>query len=270
MNIRSKLLLGLTLAAMLIAGVAWAGSGETGPVPVTVVPVDDAGTVTLGQVEEGLSILAVEPRPGWTVTVEAPLGRQVEARFESDGARVDFSAELEDGEVRLRVERSSSGSSTTSTTATTSTIDVSSTTQPSTTSTQATSSTTGPSTSTSQPGTSSTSSPSTTSTTQATTSSTSSTSTTEGTTSTSLDQAVGSIPDGVKVYDVGSAGAVMIEVRSGRLALAGVKVNSGWSHEVNKSDFDDIRVEFVSDSDAEAEIRVRVRDGRLEVEIRRD
>jgi hypothetical protein len=61
---------------------------------------------------------------------------------------------------------------------------------------------------------------------------------------------------------------VTIDIRSGLLILLDVEVESGWTFEIDKAEFDEIRVEFESVNDAEAELRVRVRDGRLEV--RRD
>ncbi|HEX2154998.1 MAG TPA: hypothetical protein VHL52_13610 [Acidimicrobiia bacterium] len=271
MQMRSKVLMGLITAAMLIAGVAWAGSGDPeDAVPVTVIPVDEAGTVSLGQVEAGLSILAVEPKPGWTVTVEVPLGREVEARFESDGARVDFEAELEDGEVRLTVERLAAGA-TSSSTSTTFTTDLDSTTSTSEASTSTTQGTT-PSTSPTSTSSTKVTTPSTSTTVESTSTSQATTSTTEGTTSTTIDDNddVVSIPDGVKTLPVDAAGSVTIEIRSGRLNLVSVDANGGWSYEVDKAEGDDIRVEFESDSDTEAELRVRIKDGRLEVETRSD
>src|SRR5680860_392822 len=117
MSTRNKALTGLTTAALLIAGVAWAADVPgTTITDRTVVPVDGAGTITLELVSAGLSMVEAVPEDGWTVTVETSVGREVEARFDSGTDRVDFNAELEDGEITVEIERSVTGSSSTSST----------------------------------------------------------------------------------------------------------------------------------------------------------
>ena len=62
----------------------------------------DVGTVTL-EIDDVLRVADVQPaRPGWRVEVQA-LGREVEVSFRGDGQRVDWKAEHEDGQVRVRV-----------------------------------------------------------------------------------------------------------------------------------------------------------------------
>ncbi len=243
---RSKALMGMTAAAVLITGVAWAANdsptdgsatatvtADSSTSSTTVVQVEEAGTITLGSVAEGLTILAANAEAGWNATVEVPLGREVEARFESGGLRIDFNAELEDGEVRVRIRRSDRDGVSTTTTISPPT---------------STTVTTAP---------------------PATTSSTSSTTSTSSTSTTVDDNRRRTdIPEGVQVYEVFGAGSVTIDIRNGLLFLLGVEVESGWTFEIDKADTDDIRVEFESGYDSEAELRVRIRDGRLEV--RRD
>src|SRR5680860_1408734 len=204
MSTRNKALTGLTTAALLIAGVAWAADVPgTTITDRTVVPVDGAGTITLELVSAGLSMVEAVPEDGWTVTVETSVGREVEARFDSGTDSVDFNAELEDGEITVEIERSVTGSSSTSTS-----IDSS------------TSTTIDDSTGTS------------------TTVDSSSTSTTID------DDDVLDLPDGPRTFEVGSGGAVTVGISGGRLSLVSVAANSGWSYEVDKAEPDDVRVEF--------------------------
>jgi hypothetical protein len=276
MSTRNKTLLGLITAGLLTAGVAWAADVPGTTISDrTVVPVEGSGTVTLELVTEGLAIVEAIPDEGWTVTVERSIGSEVEAHFDSAGSRVDFNAELKaEGEIEVEIERFVGGSSTSSTTLITST----SVTAPSTSSTiDAPVSTTidddGVSTST-------TGGESSTSTTvddnDASTSTTvddndASTSTTvddnDAPTSTTIDDDIVDLPDGPRIFTVGAAGTVVVNVEAGRLALATVTTGLGWSYEVETAESDDIRVEFESHLDAEAEIRVRINDGRLEVRI---
>lgn len=272
MSARTKTVLGMTAVVLLVAGVAWASGEpvEANTVERTVIPVDPAGEVTLEVVSAGLSITTIEPEPGWTVTVETSVGREVEARFDSDEGRIDFEAELEDGEIRVEIERRLAEASTTTTIVTSSS-----------TSSSSTSSTTSPapsttSTSLEDGGTTSTSisSPSTSSTVAESTSTTrpdgSTTSTSlprgGGTTSTTIDDDVVDVPDGTRRFEAGPAGSITIDVRSGSLSLTSVDARSGWSYEIDKARSDDIEVEL-SQGDSEVEIRVRIHHGRLEVRV---
>ncbi|MDH5616918.1 MAG: hypothetical protein OEY62_10310 [Acidimicrobiia bacterium] len=74
------------------------GNAET-----TVYEVGDAGTVTVASDGASLSIVAAEAAQGWVSEVEVAAGREVEADFRNGSRRIQFNAELEDGEVRNRV-----------------------------------------------------------------------------------------------------------------------------------------------------------------------
>ncbi|HEX7097821.1 MAG TPA: hypothetical protein VF377_01165 [Acidimicrobiia bacterium] len=265
---RTRMLLGLIAAALLIGGAAWASgesSVETNVVDRTVIPVDPAGEVTLEVVSAGLSIVTVEAEPGWTVVTEAAVGREVEVRLVSDRGRIDFNAELEDGEIRVEIERRLQDDSSTTTVVTTPSTSSSTTPSTSTTvdddGTTSTSVGSAPSTSTTIDDSPSTTGPSTTSTTldddhdDATTS-----------TSTTIDDDVVDIPDGTRTFDAGAAGSITVGIRSGSLSLVSVNANSGWSYEIDKARSDDIEVEFTQ-GDADVEIRVRIHDGRLEARL---
>ena len=62
-----------------------------------------AGSVTLSRSGAVLSVVAVGTNPGWTATIEAASGPEVEVEFHNGTARTDLDAELEDGAVRVRV-----------------------------------------------------------------------------------------------------------------------------------------------------------------------
>ncbi len=62
-----------------------------------------AGTVTIANDGSKLTITGVEAADGWTHEIEVQAGREVEMDFRKGGDRVQFNAELEDGEVRVRV-----------------------------------------------------------------------------------------------------------------------------------------------------------------------
>ena len=63
-----------------------------------------AGTVTLSANGTTLTVAAVEPAAGWVPEIEVATGREVEVDFRRNGERIKFNAELEDGEIRVRVE----------------------------------------------------------------------------------------------------------------------------------------------------------------------
>ena len=77
-----------------------AASAPRGSETYTVV---DAGTVTVAATPDGLVVTAVSSAAGWSGHVDWAQGRQVEVTFRSGDARVDFKAEVEDGEVRIRI-----------------------------------------------------------------------------------------------------------------------------------------------------------------------
>ena len=66
----------------------------------------DGGTVTIARNGSNLSIVAINPAAGWSHEVEVASGLQVEADFRNGGRRIQFDAEIEDGEVRIRIRES--------------------------------------------------------------------------------------------------------------------------------------------------------------------
>lgn len=82
--------------------------------------VGDAGTVTLTNDGSALEIVSVEQSEGWQIEIETATGREVEVDFRSGTRRIQFNAELEDGEIRVRArERVVTASTTQATTQTT-------------------------------------------------------------------------------------------------------------------------------------------------------
>ncbi len=55
---------------------------------------------------DGTSLVLVSANPvgGWSFAIEQQSGRELEVDFQSPGGRVKFNAELEDGQVRVRVD----------------------------------------------------------------------------------------------------------------------------------------------------------------------
>jgi len=62
-----------------------------------------AGSVEISRSGDTLTVGQTSPNAGWVVEVEAGAGREVEVQFTSGVERVDFNAELEDGQLRVRV-----------------------------------------------------------------------------------------------------------------------------------------------------------------------
>ena len=86
--------------------------------------VGDAGTVTLTNDGSQLEIVSVQQSEGWQIEIEAATGREVEVDFRSGTRRIQFNAELEDGEIRVRArERVVTASTTQATTQTTPSTD---------------------------------------------------------------------------------------------------------------------------------------------------
>jgi hypothetical protein len=80
-------------------------TSATTPASVTaseVHEVADAGRVTVGRDGAELVVLEAIPNAGWTVDVDRLRGVEVEVTF-SGPRRVDFNAELEDGQIRVQV-----------------------------------------------------------------------------------------------------------------------------------------------------------------------
>ncbi len=72
-----------------------------------------------------------------------------------------------------------------------------------------------------------------------------------------------------KTYVVGDGGSVAIQVVNWQLVLLDVKVNQGWTHEIEKARPDEIEVKFEK-GEAEAEFEAKLRDGQIRIEIERD
>ncbi len=72
-----------------------------------------------------------------------------------------------------------------------------------------------------------------------------------------------------KSYVVGDGGSVSIQIVNGQLVLLDVKVNQGWSHEIEKARADEVEVSFES-GEREAEFEAKLRDGQIRIEIERD
>jgi hypothetical protein len=88
----------------------------------TVYEVGDAGTVTIANDGTQLEIVSVDQNDGWLIEIEMATGREVEVDFRSGTRRIQFNAELEDGEIRVRARErvvAASTNTTQSTTATT-------------------------------------------------------------------------------------------------------------------------------------------------------
>ena len=119
------------LAALLALGTANAlvsnSSSESSPIVVststgdqTTYEVGAAGTVTLSNDGSTLSVISVNQAPGWVIEIEVASGREVEVDFRNGDTLIQFNAELEDGEVRVRARERTTTSSTVNTTGSTS------------------------------------------------------------------------------------------------------------------------------------------------------
>jgi len=116
-------ILAAVVASMLVGGLAWAASGDPGgdasqttnpstasSVAGTLAPTGtftfgagEAGDVTLVSDGASLQVEGVAATPGWTVEVQVATGREVEVSFRLGADRIDFKAEVEDGQIRVRV-----------------------------------------------------------------------------------------------------------------------------------------------------------------------
>ncbi|MFW2335144.1 hypothetical protein [Ilumatobacter sp.] len=80
---------------------------------LTAFNVGDAGIVTVDVLDGRIVLVSSEPLPGWRVTdVEPSDGGDVEVSFSSGTVRVEFTAELVDGQIVPRVESERIGGST--------------------------------------------------------------------------------------------------------------------------------------------------------------
>jgi hypothetical protein len=65
--------------------------------------------VTIASNGSSLTIVSVDPAAGWSFEVEIASGLEVEADFRNGTRRIQFNAQLEDGEVRIRVRSDNNG-----------------------------------------------------------------------------------------------------------------------------------------------------------------
>lgn len=257
----------IAMAAMsalaLVTGVAWAAMPSASVIVANehLIDVSDAAQVVVAQSGLELEIVAVEANAGWTHEVEVAKGREVEADFRSADRRIQFNAELEDGQIRVRV-RERTGSTVVEDTSTTLM--------------EAPSTTIEDSSSTTAAGSSSSTVDDSTSTTVGESTSTTvddSTSTTNGDhTSTTIDDStsttMGDAPtgSGSETYTVGGVATVTVSWAGGKMSLGAVSVADGWIIEKKEIRSDRVKLEF-ENGDDEAEFEVRFDHGSIRVEI---
>lgn len=78
-------------------------------VPITTDPrtydVNGSGTVSLQVVAGQLVLLEVGATSGWSLEVDKADGREIKVEFESGDSDAKFEAKLDDGELRVKIER---------------------------------------------------------------------------------------------------------------------------------------------------------------------
>jgi hypothetical protein len=249
MKQRLTFILGAFTALLLAAGAAWAAMPATVD-SASIIEVADAGTVTIDRVGSTLRIEDVGPATGWTHEIQLASGREVEVDLRNGNRRIQFDAELEDGEIRARIrERVQARANPTTSSADEST---------STTVDDSTSTTEDDSPSTSMAeGTTSTSVDDTTSTTLG------------DTTSTTVDDNDDASAPGSASYAVGSVATVTIAWSDGQMTLVSVSVTDGWSIDEQDLRSDRIEIDF-ENGDREAEFRADFHHGAVRVETKTD
>jgi hypothetical protein len=226
----------VAMAAMstlaLVTGVAWAAMPSASVIVANehLIDVSDAAQVVVAQSGAELEIVAVEANAGWTHEVEVAKGREVEADFRSADRRIQFNAQLEDGQIRVRV-RERTGSTVVEDTSTT--VDDST----STTVDDSTSTTVGDD--------------------------TTSTTIDDSTSTTVGDAPTGS---GSETYTVGGAASVTVSWADGRMSLGSVSVADGWFIEKQDVRSDRVKLEF-ENGDEDAKFEARFDNGSIRVEI---
>lgn len=291
MRKRISAALALITALGLIAGAAWAARplADLTVIDERSVDVADAGSVVFGIDDASLTVLQVHTNPGWVAETEVEAGAEIEVDFRRTDRRVAFNAEMEDGEVRVRVRQDGGGvpSSTTgpddsSSTSVPSSSSSTGATAPSTStpgtspspSTPATSpSTSAPSTSAPSTSTGSGGSPSSSTATAPSTTVPGTTSTSDGTTSTTIDDHTSttqrSLAPGSDTYRIPGVATIAIAWADGRLTLVSYTVTSGWTAEIEDQRSDRIRIDFQSE-DGDARFEARLDGDGVQVEARKD
>ena len=84
-------------------------SSTTMPSATSTVTYDagDGGTVTITSDGSTLTLVGTGPSAGWSPEVEAASGREIDVDFRNGDRRIRFSAELEDGQARIKVREDS-------------------------------------------------------------------------------------------------------------------------------------------------------------------
>ena len=77
--------------------------GESAPVGSSTHGVLDAGSVTVAVDGLSVSVLSADPSAGWTAEIETDEPGEAQVNFRNGDARVDFRAEIEDGQLRVRI-----------------------------------------------------------------------------------------------------------------------------------------------------------------------
>ena len=113
---RAAVIVSGAMAVLLVAALAYAANGAddtstatstTAAAPASgsqVFAAGTAGDVRVSAGSGGLAVDAVDPAAGWVFEVEVPAGREVEVKFVDGSERIDFRAELEDGQIKARTE----------------------------------------------------------------------------------------------------------------------------------------------------------------------
>ena len=264
MRQRLTFILGAFTALLLAAGAAWAAMPATVD-SESVIEVADAGMVTIAQAGAALEIVSVDVAAGWDHEVEIASGREVEVDFRKGTRRIQFDAELEDGQIRVRVrERVQAGGSTPTSVGDSSSTTVGDTTSStvddgaSTTLDDSTSSTIGDTTSTTMDDTTST------------TIDDSTSSTISDTTSTTIDDDDAPAGSGSESHSVGGVATVTIAWADGRMSLVSATVATGWQIDKQEVRSDRIKIEFESGDDGEARFEAEFHDGSIRVESKVD
>ena len=256
---RTTAVLATVIAALMAVGIASAAIGpssddSTSPTSITTVPssalpdpvgaetvvyeVGDAGFVTVTSEGSTLSIVVAEAAEGWTAEIEVASGPEVEADFRNGTRRIQFNAELEDGQVKVRVrERADDNVSTDSSMSTaTTTPDDSSTTPTTTPDDSSTPSTTIPDDS----------------------------STTSTTVPTTGDASASSV-----TYTAGDGGTVTVASNGSSLTIVSVNAAAGWSYEVEVAAGLEVEADFRNGT-RRIQFNAQLEDGEVRIRVRSD
>ncbi|MGH9025936.1 MAG: hypothetical protein ACRDWD_07455, partial [Acidimicrobiia bacterium] len=115
MSVRVRYAIAVAAGALLLGGIAVANAATDRPTEEaeTTSNLPDgttrnfvagvAGSVEISRSGDALTLVRSAPNAGYAVEVEAASGREIEVQFTNGTTEVDFNAELEDGQVRVRV-----------------------------------------------------------------------------------------------------------------------------------------------------------------------